>query len=130
MLRLFLILSCFALPAWGQSPLSADAFDALTRGRTVTYSINGEFHGMERHLGDRRVEWAFADGECHTGRWYEVEEAICFVYENLEGPQCWRIVDAPGGFDATFLGETGPGSTYSAQVSDAQMTCSGPMVGV
>lgn len=130
MVRFLIIFSLVASSAAAEGRLTADAFDALTRGRTVVYSFGGEFHGMERHLGDRRVEWAFADGQCHAGRWYEDGETICFVYENLDGPQCWVFTDAAGGFLATFVDEAGPGSTYSAQVTDAPMTCDGPMVGV
>lgn len=129
MWRLALILSLGATPVLAET-LSAEAFDALTRGRTAIYSLEGQFHGMERHLGDRRVEWAFADGECHAGRWYPDGENICFVYENLDGPQCWQFLAAPGGFLATFVDDGGSGSTYSAQLSDAPMTCDGPMVGV
>jgi len=121
-------LALTAIPAAAQT-LEAGAFDALTRGRTVIYSLGGEFHGMERHFGDRRVEWAFSDGECYAGRWYEDGETICFVYEGLEGPQCWQFSDAPGGFLATFIGEDGPGSTYVARFTDAPMTCTGPRVG-
>lgn len=130
MTRLILMFSLFATGVFAEARLGAEAFDALTRGRTVVYSVDGQFHGMERHLGDRRVEWAFADGECHAGRWYERGDNICFVYENLDGPQCWLFTGAPGGFNATFIGEDGPGLSYSAQVSDAVMTCEGPMVGV
>ena len=117
-----------AAPAAAQT-LSAEAFDAMTRGRTVIYSLGGAFHGMERHYGDRRVEWAFSDGECFAGRWYAEGETVCFVYEGLEGPQCWRFTDAPGGFLATFIDETGPGSTYVARFTEAPMTCTGPRVG-
>lgn len=130
MLRLALILCLSALPLAAETQLNGQAFDALTRGRTVVYSFDGQFHGMERHLGDRRVEWAFADGECHAGRWYEEGDNICFVYEDLDGPQCWKFLAAPGGFMATFVDDQGAGGTYSAQISDAPMTCEGPMVGV
>jgi len=127
MIRFALALCLLAPPA---AALDAAAFDALTRGRTVIYSIDGRFHGMERHYGDRRVEWAFSDGECFAGRWYEEGDRICFVYENLDGPQCWQFDAAPGGFDATFVGDDVPGTTYSARVTDEPMTCTGPRVGV
>lgn len=118
-----------AAPAAAE-PMSAAAFDALTRGRTVIYSFDNGFHGMERHLGDRRVEWAFSDGECFAGRWYEEDENICFVYENLDGPQCWQFTEAPGGFLATFVEDDAVGATYSARVTDEPMTCTGPRIGV
>lgn len=127
MLR-FALIFLTACPAAAE-PMSGAVFDALTRGRTVVYSIGGEFHGMERHLGDRRVEWAFSDGECFAGWWYEDGANICFVYENLDGPQCWLIEDAPGGFLATFVEDGVAGATYDARLSDAPMTCSGPMIG-
>ncbi|MEM9707884.1 MAG: hypothetical protein AAF871_03775 [Pseudomonadota bacterium] len=130
MFRIVLLLSLMASQALAQDRLGASSFDSLTRGRTVIYSLNGEFHGMERHLGDRRVEWAFSDGECFAGRWYEAGENICFVYENLDGPQCWRFEAEAGGFSATFVDDAGEGSTYSARVTDEPMTCTGPRIGV
>ena len=119
----------FALAAAPAAALDADAFDALTRGRTVIYSLGGEFHGMERHYGDRRVEWAFSDGECFAGRWYEQDGNICFVYDNLDGPQCWQFDAAPGGFLATFVEGEARGSTYIARFTDEPMVCTGPRVG-
>ena len=129
MLRFILILALWPFAAAAEDRVTAQAFDAMTRGRTVVYSFDGAFHGMERHLGDRRVEWAFSDGTCHAGRWYEENDNICFIYESLDGPQCWTFLSAPGGFLATYVDEAGPGTTYSAKLSDARMTCEGPMVG-
>ncbi|MDJ1008417.1 MAG: hypothetical protein QNJ13_11390 [Paracoccaceae bacterium] len=131
MVRFFLALA-LALTAQpgGAQTLDGGAFDALTRGRTVIYSLGGEFHGMERHFGDRRVEWAFSDGECFAGRWYEAGDNICFEYENLDGPQCWQFTEAPGGFLATFIDGETRGSTFVARLTDAPMTCTGPRVGV
>lgn len=123
------LLAALAATASAAETLGPEAFDALTRGRTAIYSLDGAFHGMERHYGDRRVEWSFADGACFSGRWYAEGETICFVYENLEGPQCWQFSEAPGGFSATFVDGEGTGATYGARLTDAPLVCTGPQVG-
>ena len=126
-MRPTLLLLATALPAAGQEPLTAEAFDALTRGRTYHYAEDGVPYGAEDYLDDREVIWSFLDGECMRGRWYPAGEAICFVYDNLDAPQCWLFFDE-GGLRARFLGG-GPDLTELHR-SRQSLACLSPDVGV
>ena len=117
-------------PAIGSAQMSADAFDAFTRGKTLTYSVDGAPYGVERYLPDRRVEWSFRDGECKAGVWYPVGNQICFDYEDLGPTQCWIFTPDGTGLSATFAGEGGDGSVYSAIDTGEAMVCLGPKIGV
>nr|WP_158964795.1 hypothetical protein [Chachezhania sediminis] len=110
--------------------MSADQFDAYTRGKTLFYAQNGTAYGAERYMDGRKVIWSFLDGDCKYGEWYETGGQICFVYEDRLDPQCWTFREGPGGLIARF--EDNPQSTelYEAQDTGNQMQCKGPQVGV
>jgi hypothetical protein len=116
-----------ALPVSAEEPLSAEDFDALTRGRTYVYADEAGPYGAEEYREDREVIWSFLDGECIRGRWYAADEAICFVYEGIETPQCWHSFDE-GGLRARFLG----GGTDLKELGQTAepLQCLGPGVGV
>ena len=118
-----------ALPAVAETVLSGEAFDAYTRGKTLSFSANGEAYGAEEYRDDRRVRWSFLDGECKEGRWYDQGDAICFVYEDNPIAQCWKFFEGGNGLRAQFLGETG-GALYETETSDEPLLCLGPDVGV
>lgn len=132
MRRLVLIPLCLcALPALaGDGPMSADAFDAYTRGRTLFYGTGGQSYGVERYLDGRRVIWSFLDGDCKRGFWYEEAGQICFLYEDRSDPQCWTFRQGAGGLTARF--ENDPEATELYEVEDLgeEMLCLGPKVGV
>lgn len=111
-------------------PMSADAFEAYTTGKTLYFSEGSEAYGAERYLPGRKVEWSFLDGRCKTGEWYPQDQAICFVYEDRNEPQCWEFEATEKGLRATFLGETQSTELYEAQTADEPMYCIGPDVGV
>jgi len=117
-------------PGWAQSLMSAEAFDAYTRGKTLYYGFDGEAYGVERYLDDRRVIWSFLDGDCKHGRWYEEAGQICFVYEDRIDAQCWTFAEGANGLIARF--ENNPDATelYEAQDIGDEMLCYGPDVGV
>ncbi len=112
------------------APLSGDAFEAYTRGKTLYFSEGGEAYGAERYLPGRRVEWSFLDGQCKSGEWYPQEQAICFVYEDRPDPQCWEFEVTAKGLRATFMGSSESTKLYEAQQSDEPLYCQGPEVGV
>ena len=126
MRTLFLLLATLA-PATAQTPLTAEEFDSLTRGKTYYYAENGVPYGAEEYFDDREVVWSFLDGECMRGRWYQTGEAICFVYENLDSPQCWLFYHE-GGLSAEFLGNGT--DLYELGTSAEPLQCLGPDVGV
>ena len=126
-MRTTLLLLALALPAAAEEPLSAEAFDRLTRGKTFYYAEEGAPYGAEQYRDDREVIWSFLDGECIRGTWYQAGEAICFVYDNLDMPQCWLFYD-DGGLRARFL-DGGSDLTELGQTTEP-LECRGPDVGV
>ncbi len=112
-------------------PLSAEAFDQYTKGKTLFYGAEGSPYGAERYMSGRRVIWTFLDGNCQEGEWYENQTGqICFVYENNQVPQCWSFQKGPDGLIAQF--ENNPEATilYEANENGEEMVCHGPKVGV
>ena len=118
-----------ALPAAAQ-PMSAEAFDSYTRGKTLFYGFDGTPYGVERYLDDRRVIWSFLDGECKEGVWYEEDGQICFVYEDRLDPQCWTFTQGPDGLVARFENDPQATELYEAEDIGEEMVCYGPDVGV
>jgi hypothetical protein len=112
------------------APITAEAFEALSVGRTLTYSLEGKVYGTEQYLLGRRVLWAFEGDECRTGLWFEDEGRICFVYDQASDPQCWTYFRDAGGLKARFAGDP-PGSEAAAVAEiPGPMDCPGPQVGV
>ncbi|MGV6848346.1 MAG: hypothetical protein ACWA5A_08205 [Marinibacterium sp.] len=114
----------------GQTPLSAEAFDAYTRGKTLFFGAGGTAYGVERYLKDRRVIWSFLDGKCQNGIWYEDSGQICFLYEDRTDPQCWTFYQGAGGLIARFENDPDATELYEAQDMGEEMLCYGPDVGV
>ena len=126
-MRILLALLATALPVAAQDPLSAEAFDRMTRGKTFYYAEDGQPYGAEEYRDDREVLWSFLDGECLRGTWYQAGDAICFVYDGLDPHQCWLFYD-DGGLRARFLG--GGSDLRELMQSDEPLHCPGPDVGV
>ncbi|MBA83934.1 hypothetical protein ACSSNL_02935 [Thalassobius sp. S69A] len=125
----FLILLA-ASAASAQTPMTAEEFDAYTRGKTFYYAENGQDYGGEEYLPDRRVRWSFLDGQCKNGHWYEEAGQICFVYEDRPDPQCWTFFDSPAGLVAQLGRDPQATLLYETRQSPKPMTCLGPEVGV
>ena len=119
-------------PALAETPLTGSEFEAYTTGKTMTYFSDGASYGIEEYKPDRHVKWAFRDGECTDGRWFEPEVGlICFVYNgNFDAPQCWNFFKTEQGLMARFLSTEGTGDEYQAQPSHGPLVCLGPEVGV
>jgi hypothetical protein len=119
-------------PQTGLSPMTAEEFDAYSRGKTFYYGSAGEAYGVEKYLENRRVTWSFLDGQCSDGYWYESNGLICFEYEATPnpGPQCWSFFKGPSGLVAQFQGDPAQTTLYEVQNADKPMTCPGPEVGV
>lgn len=85
------MVSLSALACSAQNALDAATFQELTEGRSFLYLDSGQPYGAEEYLPNRQVRWSFLNGQCVAGFWYPQEDAICFVYEGLDGPQCWHF---------------------------------------
>ncbi|WP_068310823.1 hypothetical protein [Aliiruegeria sabulilitoris] len=132
MRRLFVsvvIAMTFCAPANAEGPLSAEAFEAHTEGRTLLFYSHGRAYGAERYMPGRKVTWSFLDGECQDGYWYPQGEMICFVYEGIEGQQCWTFHAEGGGLRALFDGEETGTELYEAGETEEELFCLGPKVG-
>lgn len=121
-----------ALPALAAEPLSANAFEDYTDGKTLYFGLGGQSYGVEEYLPDRRVRWSFNDGECKEGYWYEADTGqICFVYEDApESPQCWSFYQDGAKLRAVFQNDPAATVLYEAAQNDEPMLCYGPKVGV
>lgn len=128
MLALFLCL--ISAPLAAQDLMTAEEFDAYTRGKTLFYGQNGRAYGAEMYHDNRRVEWSFLDGECKQGEWYEERGLICFVYDDNPDPQCWSFVQGARGLIARFENQPNTTELYEAEDIGEEMLCLGPKVGV
>ena len=124
---LFLLCATSAAP---QTAMTAEEFDAYTRGKTLTYSDNGQVFGVEEYLDNRRVRWSYNDGECQDGRWFENGPLICFVYDAIGTPQCWTFRLGANGLIAQFENDPSDRPIYETGQSDEPLLCLGPPVGV
>lgn len=120
-----------ACPALADGLMTAEEFDAFTRGKTFYYGTGGEAYGAEEYLPDNRVIWTFLDGQCQNGIWYEDSGQICFEYENIEDRQCWTFrAGTDGGLIARFQNDPQELELYEVERSSRPLSCPGPDVGV
>ena len=90
-IRACLTLLLLAAPAWAVEPMSGEEFRAFTEGHTLhVEDESGVYFGSEQYPGNDRAIWLPSDGECQYGRWAQVDDRICFVYESGD-VSCWRI---------------------------------------
>lgn len=124
------LLSGLGTPALAQSYMTAEEFDAYTKGKTFYYGAQGAPYGAEEYLENRRVRWSFLDGECQEGTWYEDGNLICFVYEGKPEPQCWSFQRSANGLVAQFENDPDQTVLYEVEKSHEPLMCLGPEIGV
>ena len=119
-----------ASPAVADPLLTAEAFDRLTLGRTMTWSEFGTVYGVEQYLPGRKVRWTALGDDCKTGHWYQDGAAICFRYEDDIEPDCWEITVSGADLIARYT--TNPPDAEPVIVADTTdpLACFGPEVGV
>lgn len=132
MRNLFLSLALLAaLPvAASETALTAGQFEAMVTGKTLSYSSGGLEYGAEEYFPNRRVRWSFLDGECQDGEWYTSGEDICFIYDEMPVPQCWRFFERGGRIVARFQDDAPGRELYETQSSEEPLLCLGPKIGV
>jgi hypothetical protein len=128
--RLTLALLLSGVPAFAETPLTGDEFDAYVTGNTITYDYGAGVLGIEEYLPGRRVRWAFEGDICLDGTWFQEADQICFVYENDGIPQCWNFYSKPNGLSATFLGDDLGSVINEIAKTTTPLGCAGPDVGV
>ncbi len=125
---------CLALAApavAAEEPLGADAFEALSEGRTLHFTLDDLPFGSEQYFPGRRSVWRTPDGACETGTWTPRGDAICFTYEMTSDAQCWRFTRSGDRITATYVenGVPVPGAVLLDRIDDAPLDCPGPRVG-
>ncbi|AZL57831.1 hypothetical protein EI545_02640 [Tabrizicola piscis] len=115
--------------ARAEAPLSAEAFDALTLGRTMTWAEFGQVYGVEQYLPDRRVRWTVLGDDCKTGHWYAEGPAICFLYDDRLDPVCWEITQSGTGLLARHTASPPDAAPVVIVETSEPMACFGPEVG-
>lgn len=130
MRALVLVLTLTATAAHAEQPLTAEAFDALTQGRTMTWAEFGGVYGVEQYLPDRRVRWTVLGDDCKTGHWYAESAMICFVYEDQLDPICWEMTQSATGLLARHSSRPAGADPVVIEDTTEAMACFGPEVGV
>ncbi|MCV6595703.1 MAG: hypothetical protein OIF40_01285 [Mangrovicoccus sp.] len=113
-----------------EAPLSAEAFEAFTQGKTLVFSTNGIEFGAEEYLPGRKVRWAFLGQECMDGEWYPRGDLICFRYDQQAGEQCWHFFLKGGALTARARDPGDPGDLFTTRRSPEPLFCLGPEIGV
>ena len=129
-MRSLVLLAILASAAQAQSPMSPDAFDAWSTGKTLDYSVNGVILGSEAYFPNRTVRDADTGGPCLDGTWHAEGDAVCFVYPARDGTHCW-LYWRNG--DAVFAKPLDAAPEDPAQLvteAASPLTCPGPEVGV
>jgi hypothetical protein len=120
----------FAAPAFAETPITAEAFEAHVTGKTITYSQFESIFGIEEYLPNRKVRWSVAPNECQYGSWYPSGEDICFVYEYDPTPSCWTFWLRDGALVALSVGDAPGNELYEVNADTQPLPCPGPDVGV
>jgi hypothetical protein len=127
-MRLVTAFLLFASPAYAETPLTGDEFEALVTGKTLTFSTGVSPYGVEYYAPNRQVIWSFTDGDCVRGEWFEDPSEsgpnICFIYEKNPDPQCWQVFEDQGQIRADFMNTPGTTVLYQA-VESEPLICGG-----
>lgn len=117
-----------AAPAFAETPMTAEEFDAWSLGKTLNYATYGTLYGSEMHLPGRRTRDADLGQPCHDGRWVARGDEICFSYDADPTLHCWRFWRRGDGLLALPSGS--PDATPSdVTIAKTPLACPGPDVG-
>ncbi|MDF1873821.1 hypothetical protein [Vannielia sp.] len=130
-MRSLALLLLTAAPAFAEGPLTVEQFSEHVTGRTIWFSENGHLAGGEEYLPNKQVRWVNSAGECMTGYYDQLDDMICFHYDQKPNePQCWTIFIEPEGLRHVFLND--PNMAVQLEIPDVDdpLLCLGPEVGV
>ena len=98
------ILSLCAMPIYAETLVSPSEFEALSTGKTLYFSKDGQHFGTEAFKSGRRSKWRANDGSCVNGTWFSKGTQICFKYDNRTDTQCWDFLKTDNGYGARAQG--------------------------
>jgi len=127
------VLLAFSSAAYAQEKMTGDAFDSYSIGTTLYFSQDGLHYGSEQFLPDRRTVWRDDQGNCVNGKWAEIQEGICFLYDGSSELHCWSLVTVDGVITITSQSPEEGESPTVLEVSgqdEVPIICTGPSVGV
>ena len=112
-------------PAVSQETFSGAEFDDRVSGKTLYFERAGRAFGDEQYFRDKRVIWAFEDGQCQRGIWFEnADSDICFIYDESPEPICWDFFKQPGGgVSARAKGADPLNDLFAVHEDDAPLEC-------
>ncbi len=117
-------------PAFAETPMTADEFDAYVTGKTLDWLQMGSVFGTEEYLPGRRVHWGPVDETCQVGTWYGEGDNICFLYEGDPEPKCWTVWQDGDGLTARYLTDPPDIEPSVVEETNEPLSCSAPDVGV
>ncbi len=110
------------------TPMTAQAFEDYTSGKTVTYANRNGHAGQEAYLDGRRVQWDDDAGLCSDGTWYQMGEMICFDYGEGTVPQCWWFYLEEHGLRAEFIDRSRDSTLFETARTSDSLECHAPGV--
>lgn len=124
------LIACLAAASAGAQPLesgaeavSPEAFLEDVEGKTVHYTLGGEYYGSERFYGKGRATWQFPGDNCEDGVYWSDAEEICFRYGTAS---CWSLYEDDSGARVAVSRD---GFAVSiARIDDAPLRCDGAPV--
>ena len=129
-MRALILALALATPAFAETPITAEEFEAHVTGKTLTYQQYEGVFGIEEYLEGRKVRWSTAPNECLYGTWYPQGENICFVYEYDPNPACWTFWMEGGALVALSTSGLPGEELHETNASNQGLPCPGPDVGV
>lgn len=131
---LTLAVGLFPLSVVAERVVTAQEFEQMVTGKTLHFDRQSVPFGAEQYFEDKRVIWAFENGndECQRGIWFEnTSGQICFVYDTDPEPQCWDFLEGDDGRFRARLDGAQPGDDLvTNRVSREPLDCPLPDLGV
>jgi hypothetical protein len=128
-MRAALALLLIASPAWSQTLMTAEEFEAWSTGQTLDYTTDGFHWSSEMHLLGRRTLLSNGVDQCLEGIWFPKDDAICFVYDGLDTEYCWHFWRDGSDVFAEMIDTPGEPTDHVTLAAEP-LTCPGPDVGV
>ena len=129
-MKRFCILALLAVPAQAETKMTAEQFDAFTKGSTIFFNQRGAPYGAEQYLNNKQVYWSFLDGTCQRGIWFGERDEICFLYDGRPEALCWYFFDDGSRKNARIVGDDPANDLVVSGQSREPLSCPGPDVGV